>query len=179
LARRIKALPFRAYVGAALSALLVGIGVNALLLQRERHPAPLFAPPPILPAMSTQAPQLANAARGESAPRPVPPSPRPAANGDAASSPRTTNLGASLPRTPDSIAELLRGELRPDGARLIFAAQSALAKLGYPVRADGNEGNATQQAILDFERARGLPLTAEITPRLVRQLTAAAREAGR
>ena len=36
------ALPARVYVGAAFSALLAGIGVNALLLQRERHPAPFF-----------------------------------------------------------------------------------------------------------------------------------------
>ena len=39
----------------------------------------------------------------------------------------------------------------------MLAAQTALAKLGYPVKADGEEGSATQQAIRDFERAHGLP----------------------
>src|SRR5208337_1996410 len=43
---RLTSLPPRFYIGAILSALLVGIGVNALVLQRERHPAPLFAPAP-------------------------------------------------------------------------------------------------------------------------------------
>ena len=35
----------------------------------------------------------------------------------------------------------------------------------------------TQQALRDFERAHGLSLTTEITPRLVKQLTSAARGA--
>ena len=44
LAGRALSLPARLYAGAAFAALLAGIGVNALLLQRERRPAPLFAP---------------------------------------------------------------------------------------------------------------------------------------
>src|SRR5260370_4715315 len=43
-ADRAKSLPARVYVGAVLTALLVAIAVNALLLQRGRHPAPLFGP---------------------------------------------------------------------------------------------------------------------------------------
>ena len=62
---------------------------------------------------------------------------------------------------------------------LILAAQSALAKLGYPVKADGVEGTATDQALRDFERAHGLPVTTDVNPHLVKQLTAAARAASR
>ena len=62
---------------------------------------------------------------------------------------------------------------------MIQAAQSALAKLGYPVKADGVEGTATEQALREFERSHGLPVTTEVTPRLMKQLTAAARTAGR
>ena len=60
-----------------------------------------------------------------------------------------------------------------------MAAQTALAKLGYPVKPDGNDGLATQQALRDFERIHGLPSSTEITPRLLKQLTQAARAGGR
>ena len=55
IAGRVKVAHLRYYLGAALSVAVVGIGVNALLLQRERHPAPLFGVcgrrnlPPLLP----------------------------------------------------------------------------------------------------------------------------------
>jgi peptidoglycan hydrolase-like protein with peptidoglycan-binding domain len=62
---------------------------------------------------------------------------------------------------------------------LTVAAQTALVKLGYPVKPDGNEGAATEQALRDFERAHGLPPATEITERLVNKLTQAARAAGR
>ena len=43
-----------------MSVALIGIGVNALLLQRERHPAPLFgfAPPKVPSAAPAPAPVL-------------------------------------------------------------------------------------------------------------------------
>ena len=46
LAGRLKAEHLRLYLGAGLAIVLVGIGVNALLFQHERHPAPLFGSPP-------------------------------------------------------------------------------------------------------------------------------------
>ena len=177
LARRAKALPVGAYVGAALLAVVFGIGVNALVLQRGRHPAPLFAPaaPLIPPALSrprsTPSFQSAVAAGGASTPVPVPlpPSERPPAAGDA----------SSAQRAPDPIADLLRGEPHTEEGRLILSAQNALARLGYAVKTDGNEGRATEEALLAFERAHGLPLTKEISPQLVRQLASAARKATR
>jgi hypothetical protein len=86
---------------------------------------------------------------------------------------------ASPPRAADPITGLLREEARADEARLTLAAQTALVKLGYSVKPDGNEGVTTQQALHEFERAHGLPLSTEITPRLVKQLGMAARGAGR
>ena len=44
--RRLRAMPARGYGAAALTAVLVGIVVNALTLQHERHPAPFFSQPP-------------------------------------------------------------------------------------------------------------------------------------
>jgi peptidoglycan hydrolase-like protein with peptidoglycan-binding domain len=72
----------------------------------------------------------------------------------------------------------LAGEPHGDATRLTQAAQIALAKLGYPVKPDGKEGSATEQALREFERAHGLPPGTEITERLVKQLNAAARAGG-
>src|SRR5271165_169608 len=92
---RLTSLPPRFYIGAILSALLVGIGVNALVLQRERHPAPLFAPAP---------PKIA-------APVPSAPTPPPAPAAIAREAP------PAAPRAPDAIGELLRGgEAPPDNS---------------------------------------------------------------
>jgi peptidoglycan hydrolase-like protein with peptidoglycan-binding domain len=158
---------------------LVGIGVNALLLQRERHPAPLFAPTP------TQAESAAPAPLPAPVRLPVTASQEPAGQEPAAAAPpprraATADVPAAPPRaSSDPIGDLLRGEGFVDAARPVIAAQNALAKLGYPVKADGNEGGATQQAIRDFERSHGLPLSTEITPALIKQLTQAVRTAGR
>ena len=171
-AERARSLTPRFYIGAILSALLAGIGVNALILQRERHPAPLFHPPaqtisapapvasPSPPSPPAAAPRETQAA---AAPSPPPPPAR-SAPGDAA------------PRAPDAIGELLRGGETPaDNGRLIISAQAALAKLGYAVKADGTQGAATDQALREFEKAHGLPISTEVTPRLVKQLNSAAR----
>ena len=174
IAGRVKLAHLRFYLGAALFAALVGIGVNALLLQRERHPAPLFG---------YAAPKLPSAA-----PAPAPPPPQkpvstednaPPAQSSAALPPArpAESAGSSSPAS-DPIAELLAGEPHGDASRLTLAAQTALAKLGYPVKPDGKEGSATGQALREFERAHGLPPATEITERLVKQLTAAARAGG-
>jgi Putative peptidoglycan binding domain len=170
IAGRVKLAHMRYYLGAVLFAALLGIGVNALLLQRERHPAPLFGyaapkppsavveptPPPLQKPVSTED----QAPPAQSAPA-LPPS-------------RSAEAGNS-PSASDPIGELLAGEPRGDSWRLVMAAQTALAKLGYSVKPDGKEGSATEQALREFERAHGLPLATEITERLVKQLTAAAR----
>ena len=174
-ARRLKP---RVYLGAALVAVLIGIGVNALVMQHGRHPAPLFAPPPPAAtqnapvAAAPPAPGIATGEKGGPATA-SPPTPLPAA--------RPTEAVDSGPpaRTSDPIGELLKGEARPDASHLILAAQTALAKLGYPVKPDGAEGAATQQALKDFERSHNLPEMTEITPRLVRQLGQAERAGAR
>jgi hypothetical protein len=165
----VKVAHLRYYLGAALSVALIGIGVNALLLQRERHPAPLFGFAPPKPAAAAPAPAETPAPkRAEDAAPPAQFSPivPPARPADAAA-------------VSDPIADLLAGETHSDAAsRLTQTAQTALAKLGYPVKPDGKEGAATEQALRDFEHAHGLPPATEITERLVKQLTLAARGGG-
>ncbi len=170
LARRAKTLPSGAYVGAALLAVFAGIGFNALVLQRQRHPAPLFAPAArsVPPVSSGSAAAVARAAPAPVV-IPVPPSGRPPAAGEASPS----------KRAPDPIADLLRGESEAGGPNLILAAQNALIQLGYSVKADGAEGSATEEALRAFERAHGLPVTKDISPRLVKELSTAARKASR
>lgn len=166
----------RAYFGAALFLVLIGIGVNALLLQRERHPAPFFAPPrePVASAPAPAAPAARPQATAEHEASP-PPSP--------AAPPSRSTLAAASPNPAappsDPIGDLLRSEGHADAPRPVLAAQTALAKLGYSVKADGAEGAATEQAIRDFERSHGLPVSTEVTPALVRQLNLAARSAER
>jgi hypothetical protein len=175
LARRLRALPARFYVGAALSALLVGIAVNALVLQSKRHPAPFFAP-----SSARTSPTPSNAI-------PVPPALPPDVGREASlpalASPQPPARPAATPgsaaRAADEIGNWLRDEAPPDDAHLVLAAQNALVKLGYAVKADGNEGAATHQALRDFARAHGLPLTTDITPRLVKLLETAARTQAR
>ncbi|MBV8473071.1 MAG: hypothetical protein JO234_06600, partial [Hyphomicrobiales bacterium] len=62
--RRLRAFPLPGYAGAALTAVLTGIVVNALTLQHQRHPAPFFAPrpPASVAAPATSAPPPAPAA---------------------------------------------------------------------------------------------------------------------
>jgi Putative peptidoglycan binding domain len=174
IAVRVKLAHLRYYLGAALFAALVGIGINALLLQRERHPAPLFGyAEPKLPS-APPAPAPPPPQKPVSTEDNAPPTQSPAA----LPPPRAAQTPGSSPPGSDPIAELLAGEPRGDASRLTLAAQTALAKLGYPVKPDGKEGSATEQALREFERAHGLPPATEITERLVKQLTAAARAGG-
>jgi hypothetical protein len=170
-AGRVKIAHLQYYLGAALVVALVGIGVNALLLQRERHPAPLFgSTAPKLPAAPSS---LAVPPKPVSAEDSAPPAQSP----EALPPTRPAEAAASPPASSDPIANLLAGETHSD-ARLVLAAQTALAKLGYAVKPDGKEGTATQQALREFEHAHGLPPATEISERLVKQLTTAARGGG-
>jgi hypothetical protein len=172
--RRLRAMPARGYAGAALAAVLTGIVVNALTLQHERHPAPFFAAPrqAVRPAPRAATPTSPEEKPEEPAPAPVLPPVRPA------------DLAVGVESTPkfrrsDAIGDILREESGKEAQRSILAAQNALIKLGYSVRADGLPSAATSTALHEFERAHSLPLSTEITPHLLRRLAAAANAAER
>ena len=83
--------------------------------------------------------------------------------------PLKTEAAAPAPaRTrPDPIAELIAPSQR------VIAVQRALNDFGYgPVKATGNYGPETVTAIQKFERDRKLPVTGQISPRLLRELAA-------
>ena len=163
--------PARTIAGAALAAILTGIVVNALLMQKERRSAPFFAAAKPA-AIVADAPAAPSPAPVESAPVVVQPPIRPTHLDAAAESP-------PLPpsRSGDAIRDLLRGDSGKDASHLTIAAQNALIKLGFTVKADGVAGASTVQAIQQFERSRGVAPSEEITAKLVKQLNAAATAA--
>jgi peptidoglycan hydrolase-like protein with peptidoglycan-binding domain len=75
---------------------------------------------------------------------------------------------AAAPRSrPDPIAELIAPAPR------VTAVQRALNDYGYgPLKVTGTFGAETVSAIQKFERDRKLPVTGQISPRLLRELAA-------
>ena len=164
--KRLRAMPARGYAAAALTAALVGIVVNALTLQRERHPAPFFSHASAVAPSPSPAPLAA-----QTAAIPAPPA-RPA---------RPAELGgeSAAAARVDAIGDMLRADQDREAQRQLTAAQGALIRLGYTLKADGEPSAATTTALREFERAHGLPPSNAITPRLLKTLTTAADATGR
>jgi hypothetical protein len=148
-----------------------GIVVNALALQKSRHPAPLFGKAITgaelrLPADRPVARAVASAVSQPVAP--VPP-PKPA------SAPVEEEAARVPEARTDQIALLLNGaaptQARPD-PKTVLGVQRALVKLGFVLRPNGVFGPQTKKAVELFEKERHLPLKAELDRRLVRILAA-------
>jgi hypothetical protein len=164
--QRLRALPARGYAAAALTAVLVGIVVNALTLQHERHPAPFFAHASGLTPSPAPAPVAVQIA-APPAPEATPPA-------------RPVELGAeaSAPVRGDAIGDMLRTDQERDAQKQVVAAQNALIRLGYVLKADGESSPTMTSALHEFERAHGLPLSSTLNPKLFKTLIAAADAAG-
>jgi hypothetical protein len=169
---------------------------NVLFLQRGPHPAPMFgavvSPPTnlVVPnplprprpaeadAMSLE-PKATEPKLSESKlfdPRPVEPSPAEQTVVD--------------PRAPDPLANLVKATTsaeqpanvpRPPapipgpiaGFRRVAAVQRALTEYGYgQLKQTGMVGADTKAAIEKFERERKLPVTGQVSERLIRELAA-------
>lgn len=75
--------------------------------------------------------------------------------------------GAVQPVPSDPIAELIA-----PSAKRILAVQRALTEYGYgQFKPNGTFGPETKSAIEQFERARKLPVTGQISPKLLRELS--------
>ena len=152
------------YAGAAFATAMIAVVVNALVLQHERHPSPFFGASAedgvARPVEHTASPSVASTSA------PVSPPPRPT---DLAGSSEAANAHAS-----DPIGDVLRGPAVKDNQKLVASAQTSLAKLGYVVKTNGVAGAETMTALRDFEKSHGMPVSTDITPRLVKQLSAAA-----
>jgi Putative peptidoglycan binding domain len=159
----------RGAAGAALLAMMIGIVVNAVALQHGRRPdlppdpgptASVKLQPVVGPAPTATVAAASSAALNAAAPSPPA---RPASN---------TVALARAPKAADPISELLHSS-SGDNRRLVSAAQGALAKLGFDVKATGAMDANTRSAIVEFDKSRHLPVSTEITPKLVKTLTAA------
>ena len=174
------------YAGAALVAALIGIVVNAVVFQRERHPAPFFAGDPTPPAVIS-APAPAPPAPVAAAPAALPAKPAAAAPAALPAKPAVAEVAPPLPvarpaarppapatttRSEDPIGELLRGKEAKDGkdSKTVAAVQTALVRAGYVLKADGVMGEDTQDALSDFAKGHGLPASSELTPKLLAKL---------
>jgi hypothetical protein len=164
------------------------IVANALFLQTGQHPAPMFGttvhfgassplprPRPVEADAAGSEPRLAEPRLAE--PRLIEPRAndplaniiKATANGPLSSTPMTTAPPApNVMRPPAPIP----APVQITGSRRVAAVQRALSENGYgQLRATGTIGADTQAAIQRFERERHMPLTGQISERLVRELT--------
>jgi len=170
--------------GALAFAAAGAIIANALFLQAGRHPSPMFgtvaAMPAAAPAPANPLPRprpLDVAARAIEPP--AAPEPKPV---EAKSNDPMTNLvvkatgaapaaGSNVARPPAPIPS--RETTQSTGSRRVAAVQRALTEYGYgQLKATGTIGADTQAAIQKFERERKIPVTGQMSDRLVRELTA-------
>lgn len=84
---------------------------------------------------------------------------------------------------PDAISQIIRESApKPAAAtlvpnRTILAVQRALVKLGFVLRADGIDGEATRKALGQYETDHRLPARGELTAKVIRAISAEARVA--
>lgn len=153
------------------SAAVVAIISNAMFMQAGRHPSPIFSPPvsPVANPLPRPRPIEALARPADSkAPdarllepvvtvKPTAPSP------------------AAAPRQQASVPAASRGDPLGDlivASRRVAGVQRALTEFGYgQLKPTGNVGSETQAAIQRFERDRKLPVTGQMSDRLVRELS--------
>ena len=161
-------------------AAVIAIVANALLMQAGRHPAPMFGTVTAMPMVaSVPASPLPR-------PRPVDadasmPDTRPAETktSDALTSlVKTTSAvqatSANIPRPPMTVPISTRVDSVPvSESHRVAAVQRSLTQYGYgQLKPTGVIGADTQAAIQKFERARKLPVTGQVSDRLVRELAA-------
>jgi len=134
---------FAIFLAAAACVIII---VNAVFLQSGSHPAPFFANP-----------KPAQVASNDAARQSVPIPSQPLAT---AVTPQPVAV-----RRDDPIADLIGPSPR------ITAVQRVLSDYGYgQIKPSGMLDDATSAAIEKFERERRLPVTGEVSDRLLREL---------
>ncbi|MGZ3410955.1 MAG: peptidoglycan-binding domain-containing protein [Xanthobacteraceae bacterium] len=155
------------------------IVINSLFLQHGRHPAPIFTHVRQMDLDAPRAVQIVPASRVADAHASVQPPPTVAEQPTGAviaalprerppeAPPRILPISArTVPAHKDPIAEILAPTQR------LTAIQQALSEYGYgQVRPNGTMGPDTRAAIERFERERSLPVTGQVSDRLVRELS--------
>jgi Putative peptidoglycan binding domain len=161
---------------------------NALFMQAGPHPAPMFgatvvnlaATPPATSLLPRPRPTEADAAEvretekaNEKNAESKSIEARSAdARSDAMANLVKTTAPSQQPATTAALPSSSNGPRPPlSGARRVAAVQRALTEYGYgQLKPTGTIGADTQAAIQKFERERKLPVTGQVSDRLVREL---------
>jgi hypothetical protein len=154
---------------AALAA-VIAIITNAMFLQAGRHPSPMFSP-----ATVSQIPAAAPVSAPLPRVRPVEAEARvadkPAEPVSAPAKPATTSMAPRPPAAVPAAKNDPVGDLIVS-TRRVAAVQRALTEYGYgQLKPTGVVGTDTQAAIQKFERDRKMPVTGQLSDRLIRDLT--------
>ncbi|MBV9393047.1 MAG: peptidoglycan-binding protein [Methylobacteriaceae bacterium] len=173
--------PVESIACAVSAALLTGIVLNALAFQNARHPSPLFGTPIAIVPQADAPKPVPRPLSINTAPMPIAPATQPVPiptrpigiprDAEAAPAKAADAIGDMLRAAPDSPAASATNPSAIDAARILLV-QKGLAKLGYAVRPDGVMGSTTRHAIEKFERERGWPARGELTPRVLREISA-------
>jgi len=173
---------------------------NALFLQTGQHPAPMFGsvvhlgassplprPRPLEADTAGAEPRLAEPRLAEprlaesrlAEPRLIEPRANdPMANMIKATAAAPLSSAPMVPPPPPAPYSVVRppapipAPVHITGSRRVAAVQRALSENGYgQLKATGTIGADTQAAIQKFERERRMPVTGQVSDRLVRELT--------
>jgi Putative peptidoglycan binding domain len=189
--------------GLVAAAAVSAIVANALFLQTGRHPAPMFGtvinlPAPSPASLSSPMPRPRPVGADTSPLEPkatesrVEPKPAEKAQEKLAEKPAETT--ASTPRSGDPMTNLVIKATAPTSAptavavarppapipqqspaaRRLAGVQRALSEYGYGnLKITGTMSGETQTAIQTFERQHKMPVTGQVSDRLLRELAAA------
>ena len=174
--------------GALAFAAVSAIIANALLLQAGRHPSPMFGSVGTLPApvqvAANPLPRPRPVEAAVQATEPLAPAPKPmeARSVDKSADPMTNLVAKATGAAPLAVSNVARPPApipvssRADvstGSRRVAAVQRALTEYGFgQLKPTGTVGSDTQAAISKFERDRKIPVTGQMSDRLVRELVA-------
>jgi hypothetical protein len=173
--------------GAFAFAAIVAVLVNALFYQTGHHPSPMFGSVMVMPTAAlvsanpvprprpVEAETIPESKVAEPRPAEKPVEPKltdPVGSLVRATSPSSVPPNVSRPPAPIPVSSHPELPLNP-GQRRIAAVQRALTEYGYgQLKPTGTIGTDTHAAIQKFERERKMPLTGQVSDRLVRELTA-------
>ncbi len=141
------------------------IVTNAMFMQAGHHPSPIFGS-----AVTSSPVRQGNAVQqGNPLPRPRPVEADEAGRAESRASAADTSANPVKQAGPhsDPVADIINANRR------IAAVQRALTEYGFgQLKPTGTVGTETQAAIRKFEQARRMPVTGQMSDRLVRELVA-------
>jgi hypothetical protein len=175
--------------GALAFAAVIAVVANAVFMQAGHHPSPMFGttlnaparvplaanplprPRPVEATLKPADAKLAEVRPAEVRPAEVKPAPAVSVIA------KTSAAPASVTRPPAPIPVSSHSDPVGDliiASRRVAAVQRALTDYGYgQLKPTGTVGSDTLAAIQKFERDRKLPITGQMSDRLVRELSAA------